>query len=155
MGRAIAVCIGFCLGIGLLIGMLDGRPYQVLGAAEAASLYGGDEYDDYAECDGSENCTACVPRTCVAIVLGVCGQNTPGNDGCENDDGTDSFCDSFTLWSDCEYKGGVQVCGGPANRRHCTDMVDYPTCASWGVGKTGCVLGTLSTLECQNCATIP
>jgi hypothetical protein len=153
MGRGFACCLG-CISIALFSTWISTPHYRLLTVAERASLRGGDEYDDYALCDGVADCTACVSRTCFAAVHN-CIEIESGNDGCLNEDGTDSYCQSFSLWSDCEYKGGVQVCGGPANRRHCADMVDYPNCVSWGDGKAGCTPGTLSAEDCQNCATIP
>jgi hypothetical protein len=134
---------------------LLGGSYELLGELESSHLFGGDEYDLYALCDGVNSCVQCVPRTCTTSVLS-CIEMVPGNDGCVNDDGTDSYCMSYTLWSDCEHKGGVQVCGGPSNRRPCTDM-GMPFCSGWEVNgnPAGCVPGALSVLECQNCATIP
>jgi hypothetical protein len=137
-----------------MLSVLDGPRYSALLADEASRLLGGDEYDDYALCDGTNNCVACTPPTCVAGAGGVCVVDTAGNDGCANANGTDSYCNSFSAWSDCEYKGGVQVCGGPANRRACKDQ-NYPACLSWGDGKSGCQAGTSSVEQCQNCATIP
>jgi hypothetical protein len=146
--------IACCLFLGLLIFALWARPYELLTDGEIATLFGGDEFDDYAICDGVSNCTACVAPICTTGPL-YCLAAQEGVDGCANATGTDSYCSSFSLWSDCEYKGGVQVCGGPSNSRLCSDMVNYPTCNSWGAGKAGCEAATYSIEECQNCATIP
>jgi hypothetical protein len=98
----------------------------------------------------------CEPDHCILVVAGYCNENYVGHDGCANASGTDSYCNSFSLWSDCEYKGGVQVCGGPSNRRPCQIMFS-PHCAGWGLegNPEGCVAGTQSVEQCQNCATIP
>lgn len=151
------VCIGCCIGAVLLLQFARGTAWRALTEEETQRLYGGDEYDDYALCDGTNNCVACEPDDCVLVAGGWCDVTVEGNDGCANASGTDSYCNSFSLWSDCEYKGGVQVCGGPSNRRACYTMDRETLCSGWGVGNNpqGCVAGTQSIEQCQNCATIP
>lgn len=154
MKRIFVFLPGCCLMASLMASVMIAPECHPLTDQEMASLFGGDQYDDFAVCDGTTNCTACVAPTCTTGPLN-CVTMIAGNDGCANSSGTDSFCKSNSLWSDCEYKGGVQVCGGPANRRSCGDMIDYPSCQSWGEGKAGCQAGTISIEQCQNCATIP
>src|SRR5687767_11967379 len=102
MKWAFVFCAGVCCLVGLVL--ISGRSHcRSLTPGEMASLYGGDEYDDFATCDGSNSCTACVPPTCTVGVVN-CVIMTAGNDGCANSQSTDSYCLSDTVWSDCEYK---------------------------------------------------
>jgi hypothetical protein len=126
-----------------------------LSVNEARNLYGGDEYDDYALCDGHSNCVACDPDRCAySSELDQCTLFSSGSDGCQNNTSEDTYCKSNTIWSDCEYLGGVQVCGGPYIRNDCqyTDVINN---CSWTQGIPGCIAGAHSSESCQNCATIP
>jgi hypothetical protein len=155
MRKLVILCIGCGFGITLLLQLAEPRAYRLLTGEEARQLYGGDEYDDYALCDGSSNCVKCSPDICVTGPT-VCLVAEEGNDGCFESTGTDSYCNTFSWFSDCEYKGGIQSCGGPKNRRACNTM-RWPACEGWEVGQNpaGCQAGTLSVQQCQNCATIP
>lgn len=125
-------------------------PYLHLSDAQAACLVGGDDYDQFALCDGQGGCTECVPNICAPNEAETaCTTSINGTPGCRNY-ALRTSCYSGAWTQDCWYYY-QRVCGASEAPADCVVAV-APICGTWCANISGF---DDQYPDCYNCETVP